>query len=180
MIHQLRSEPFPQTLIQLKLNNNYLSNVDYSYKYIPNIDFSLNNVTFLDRMTNRSLVKSYTLDFHGNFINYIVANAFQFYIAIDHLDLSNNYFDLNFTKTYFGRYLQCRCLNLTNNNITSVRDLFYRSAFRTILEIDLSHNYITEVRDLKNHNHQVALQKLHMALNIITGYLPKHGPAYLC
>ncbi len=88
------------------------------------------------------------------------------------MDLSNNYFNLNFTIIYFDKYFKCGFLNLTNNHITSVKNLFHHAGFRRILEVDLSHNYITEVRDLNNRYHPVTLKRLHMAYNKITYISP--------
>ncbi len=172
MIHQLGSKPFPPTLSQLVLNNNNLTIADFSNEYILEVNISNNQLISLHRMTYRSQVTSAILDYHGNFITYIEANAFQFYSSIDYLDLSENYFDLHFTTIYFDRNLQCRHLNLSNNHITYVRNLFYHAAFRQILELDFSHNYITEVRDLNNRHHHVALMKLHMSYNRITYISP--------
>ncbi len=171
MIHQLEFIQFPLTLKQLYVNNNNLSNVDFKYDYIMETDFSLNHITFLQRMTHRYLVIS-VLKFHNNMINYIDENAFQSYKSIDNLDLSNNFFDLNFTKIYFDKYFQCGFLNLSNNHISSVRNLFYHASFRRILELDLSHNYIMEVSELNKHDHHIILKKLHLSYNKITYLSP--------
>ncbi len=172
MIHQLDFIQFPPTLNELVLSKNNLTNLHFYYEYITFIDFSLNNLTVLDRMVNRSHLLSHILNFHGNMITYIEENAFQSYSNIDHLDLSQNYFDINFTQIYFDRYFQCGFLNLNNNHITAVTNLFYHAGFRRLLELDLSHNYITEVRDVNNHHHHVLLKRLHMGYNKISYISP--------
>ncbi len=172
MILQLYSRPFPLTLIQLYLSNTNLTNVHFYYQYIQYVNFSFSRLTFLHRITNRSHTMMVSLNFHGNLITDIKEKTFLSYAKIDQLDLSMNYFDLNFTKIYFNKYFKCSLLNLTNNHITSVTDLFYHAGFRRILELDLSHNYITEVQDLNNHHHQITLRKLHMAYNKITYISP--------
>ncbi len=173
MIHQLGFSPFPQTLIDLESNNNNLTNVNFDYEYIAHIDFSVNQLTHIDRMTNKTHIFSGLCIFQGNMITYIEQNAFQSYLSIDYLDLSQNYIELNFTNTYFDKNFSCGFLNLSNNHITSTRNLFYHAGFRRIKEINLSHNYITEIRDdLNNHNHHAFLEKLHMAYNKITYISP--------
>ncbi len=172
MIHQLNCITFPQTLNMLQISQTNLTNVHFYYECIENIDFSHNQLTFLQRISNGSNVKSNTLIFQSNLITYIDEKTFQSYSTINHLDLSNNYLDLNFTKIYFNGYFKCGLLNLANNNITSVRNMFYHVGFRRILELDLSHNYITEVRELNNHHHQVALESFSMAYNEITYISP--------
>ncbi len=170
MIKQLSAEPFPLTLQQLALYYNFLTNLDFHYEYIMAVDLSNNNLTFIDIMTNKE-PKYHLRRYNDNLIKIIKENAFQYISKIDLLDLSNNYFNLNISKTYFGRDFQCRILNLYNNKITSIRNIFNYVGLRKVKEIDLSYNYVTEV-DFDNHHHMVSINKLYIAYNTITYISP--------
>ncbi len=86
-------------------------------------------------MTIRSNASVYYLSFSGNRINYIEKMAFQSYSKINFLVLIYNYFNLNFTKIYFDKYFECEMLDLTNNHIISVRNMFCHAVLEESYEL---------------------------------------------
>ncbi len=167
-LYQLYSEQFPLTVNDVVLKDNNITQLSFNYQYIPQFDVSSNHIDALHYVTLGHEVIASKLTFHGNLITYIEEYAFQHYSQIDHLDLSNNHLNINFTKRYFNKYFKCIVLNLTYNYISSIEHIFYHSGFRRISEIDLSHNYIPKVINVNNYHQNVYVKRLHMAYNKIT------------